>query len=450
MFAYKERLKEVNQLAIPLIINSISSLLIGLVDQAMVGRISLSAYSAVGVVSTTIYSITGILGMFAVAFNILGAKKYGDENQKDLNNEFKLSILISIIIGALCFLIFSLCNTQILKLFFGLSGDVLTEAIKFMSIYSITIGLNMIIFVFSSYFKIINKTKIIFYGSLIAGVVNIFLDYIFIFGNLGFAKMGVTGAAIGSSIALFSNIIFYIIFIKDKSIFSFKIKNAYESLKEIVFLGLPLMGQEFLEGTIFIIAVNAIVSRIGVLELSVFTLLFSITNIVLMPMYGYSSASLTLVSQKSNIEKEIKIIPQICLFASLMFYIIFLITSVTMKDYLPCLITNDINLIKNTAGFIPVAIIMQLFNFPHSVYKYSLQGLREEKWVFKISVAVNILSILLISIFVYKFKLNLLGIYIGIGFNYLLLSILFYLKYKHRVNIIKRETTDLIMQRMFI
>ena len=62
-----------NKLAIPLMLNSISSTIINLCDQAMVGRTYLEGFASVGIIGSNIYSITGVLGAISIGFNILGS-----------------------------------------------------------------------------------------------------------------------------------------------------------------------------------------------------------------------------------------------------------------------------------------------------------------------------------------------------------------------------------------
>jgi multidrug efflux pump len=69
--------KELNNIAVPLIIQSMAGLIIGFTDQAMVGRISILAYSAVGVISSLLSLLAGVLGFTSVVFNINGAKSLG-------------------------------------------------------------------------------------------------------------------------------------------------------------------------------------------------------------------------------------------------------------------------------------------------------------------------------------------------------------------------------------
>ena len=116
-------IKCINKMAFPLVLNSLSSLTIGLVDQAMVGRISIFAYGAVGVVATTLYSISGILGMLGVSFNILGAQSKGLDDKDSLFNKTRITIALSVFIGLLFYIFILIFKVPILKICFGIHGS---------------------------------------------------------------------------------------------------------------------------------------------------------------------------------------------------------------------------------------------------------------------------------------------------------------------------------------
>lgn len=431
-----KKFNDINNMAFFLICNSMTALMIGLVDQAMVGRISIFAYGAVGIVSLTLYSISGILGMIAVSFNILGSNSKGLKNDDELFNKFRITIVLNVFIGLIFYVLILIFKVPMLKIFFGLKGNILNEAVNYLNIFSISVGLNLILFVFSALFKILKQTKWIFYGAIVANISNLILDYIFIFGKLGFPRMGVTGAAIASVTALCINIIIFIYALKNTGILKLKINNCKVYIKQLIKISIPLMGQEFLEGTLFNISIIAIVSRIGVLEVAAYTLLFNIVNILLMPMYAYSSTSLNFVSELyvNKFQNNIKKIPIMCLKMSFLYYIFISIVCIVFKTTLLGLMTNEITVINFSAAYLVFAIFVQSFNFPHSIYKYSLQGISEERWVFKISLIINLISMAIIVCLVFIFKISFLGVYIGIGINYFLLSLLFYNKFIKTIN----------------
>lgn len=432
----KTTLNEINSIALPLMLSNVTGLIIGLTDQAMVGRISLDAYGAVGLIGSTFYTIAGVLGMIAVGFNILGGKEYGGDNEDGFKDLFSISIYISIITGLTFFIVMLLFSSPILKFLYGLHGQILNDAISYSKIFSLYIGLTMITFTFSSYLKIKNKTKYVFYSNTAASISNIILDYILIFGKLGFPEMGVTGAAIASILALIIQVLICAAAVYyDRPL---KMRNSLlkKHFSQLFKTSLPLMGQEIVDSSLFIIGINAMLSRIGVLAVSVYNLIFSITNIVLMPMYAYSSSSLTVISKANgsyNIN-QLKDTPIYCTVMSMLFGAIIAFTAILFKNYVPKLITDDRSLIAASSSYITIGILSNIFNYPATVYKYSLQGINDERWTFISSSIISFISLGIIFLFSISAKMGLHGIYLGFFIYYLILTITFLIRYLHITN----------------
>ncbi|WP_373897417.1 MATE family efflux transporter [Haloimpatiens sp. FM7315] len=428
--------KKINNIALPLILTNVSSLIIELCDEAMVGRTSLAAFASVGLIGTTINSITGVLGMTSVAFNIIGAKSKGRNDYAGLKNDFSINILISLFCGLLFYILTLLFGDLLLKNIYHLKGNVLDEASIYLNIFSLSLGLNMVLFTFSSYFKIMDKTKYVLYGNAAASISNVIFDYILMFGHLGSPKMGIRGNALGSILALVLNVLIYMAAVRhDKLIQISKIK-VLELLKKTLKLSFPLMGQEILESTLIIVAVNSILSHIGILEVSIYNLLLAVVSIASMPMYAYSQASLTIISENAGAGNydNIKKTPKQCLLLAILFYSALSIIFLLMKNYIPRIITNDYKLIYNSIKYMPLVFLANIFYIPSTIYKYSLQGIEDEKWVLFSSIIINILGLLLIFMLSQIINLKLQGVYVELALNYIILSIVFYYRFEKDIN----------------
>ena len=67
----KKYYKDLNKIAIPLIIQNITGMLIGLVDQMFLGRISTEAYGAIGISVSFMYFLAGIFGVARILYSKL-------------------------------------------------------------------------------------------------------------------------------------------------------------------------------------------------------------------------------------------------------------------------------------------------------------------------------------------------------------------------------------------
>lgn len=157
-------IREINSTAIPLILSTVTGtvMVMGMMDQAFVGHISVYAYGGVGLVASCINSLIGVLGAFSIVFNIRGSHRRGEGDQGSLNRLFGNFLLLSLMAGMALCLGFVLFSRPVLELGFGLHGETLTEAENYLQIFSLTIPLNLLLFIYSSVFKIFRKTGIIF------------------------------------------------------------------------------------------------------------------------------------------------------------------------------------------------------------------------------------------------------------------------------------------------
>ena len=419
---------KINKLAIPLMLNNITSMVITLCDQSMIGRTYMEGFASVGIIGNNIYEITGVLGAISIGLNIVGSKSKGKNDIENLNNSLCSNLLNSLIIGVIFTTLSLILGKSVLQNIFNVKGNTLIDSIKYLNIFSLSLGINLIIFNLSSYFKIIGETKFILYGGIISCTSNVLFDYVLIFGKLGFPSLGIKGNAIGSVLSLILCVIYYLIVIKKFKLIKKTNIKLFKNTKEIFSISIPIMLQEFTESTLLVFVMTYILSQIGLLEVAVYNLLFSIINIALMPMYAYGQVALTLVSEEfgaNNISK-IQTIIKSCIKRPIYIYIVFCLFIIIFKNYIPKIITNDCNVISMSSKYIFILVIANFMNIPKTILTYSLQALNKEKLVFAYSSIISIIIMVLIYLLVKLTNLKLNSIYLGNMICYTILSLFLY------------------------
>lgn len=385
-------IREINSTAIPLILSTVTGTVMGMMDQAFVGHISVYAYGGVGLVASCINSLIGVLGAFSIVFNIRGSHRRGEGDQESLNRLFGNFFFLSLMAGMVLCLGFALFSRPVLELGFGLHGETLTEAENYLQIFSLTIPLNLMLFIYSSVFKIFRKTGIIFLVSLGANLLNILLDYVLIFGHLGLPEMGTRGAALGTVTALAVNLGFYAFLGKDYVRFSRK-DLSLEKMKQIFQFSLPFLGQETMEDILFVVGLNGIVARLGVTELAAYNLIAQFTNLILMPMFGYTAANTSLVSEWAGKgdRKQADKAGRYTFGLLCIWFAVFYVILVLGREGLARLISPDTEVIALVAACMPLALLIQLLNYYGNVWKSSLQSLGWQNWTLRTAFIINLL-----------------------------------------------------------
>ena len=170
--------------------------------------------------------------------------------------------------------------------------------------------------------------------------------------------------------------------------------------------------------------ITSIVTRLDTYSIATYNLLEVIVSFVILPAHAYGGVTMTLISQ--NYKKvylgELSKYPRIsCICSSIL--VTFLGGIFLIFPEVVSVITNNEQLISKTSSICIFAIIIQLINVINQIYKYSLQSMDYEKWVFKYSTIISIISCLIIYINVCKLNMGLKGVYIGIGMMYWMLAL---------------------------
>lgn len=190
--------KQLISLVIPIFMEQMLGILVGMVDGIMVstaGQAAISGVSLVGNVSTVLLNLATSLaaGGAIVASQYLGAGKKRD-CQRAMGHLLTMTVGAGIIVMVFC-LIF---NRPLLTLFFGhVEKDVMDASVSYFSWLSISYPFLTMISAGGAILRVKRNTKVSFYVSIIRNVVNIIGNATFIYGF----NMGAEGAAIATAIS---------------------------------------------------------------------------------------------------------------------------------------------------------------------------------------------------------------------------------------------------------
>lgn len=433
--AKMENVKWVNKMALPALAGTVVETIFSIADQAIIGRTSVEGYAAVGVVANILYLLTGTLGILSLAFTIMFGKVVGTDDKQKAAKIFNTTITITFIIGSVFGIISCLFCKQFFAFFYHFKGVTLKFACDYMRIACWGLLLNMLIFIIGAYLKNLRHVKICFFASTIALIINFCIDYTLVFGKFGFPKLQAKGAAIGTVAGLFVNVLIYAIWFVKIGYTKYKVQVCKEESIQLIKIYIPLLGQDFVEYTLFVMLITSIVTNLSVCEVASYNLLESFITIVLLPVFAYAGATLTLVTQafaKKEMEK-VRSYPVIALFFSMGAVILIGGAMIAFPEFTSSLITNDSHVIKNASYIIPFAIGIQLLNIVNQIYKYCLQGTSCENWVFVYSLIISAISCGIAYINVIILELGLKGVYIGLGLSYVLLGMGYFIKYRRTV-----------------
>lgn len=182
---------------IPLIMSGILQLLFNAADMIVVGRYAGSEpLASVGSTSSLINLLVNVFMGLSVGTNVLVAHYYGAKNEEDLKTTIHTSISLSIICGVVLSFIGAGLASPLLTMM-GTPETLLPYAVSYMQIYFIGMPVMLLYNFGAAILRAIGDTKRPLYYLLIAGVINVILNMVFVIGF----SMDVKGVAYATIIS---------------------------------------------------------------------------------------------------------------------------------------------------------------------------------------------------------------------------------------------------------
>ena len=258
-FGDKNFYKMTLTIAIPIIIQNHLTNLVSMADNIMVGQLGTNQMSGVAIINQLFFVFNLLVFGGMSGAGLFSAQYFGQKNHNGVRDVFRMKILIGIAIIAISLSVMIFLHEPLINMFLheGSSSGNIQETFNYAKNYLYIMVIGIAPFVISNCYnttlKESGQTVVPMKAGVLAVVFDIVLNYIFIFGKLGFPAMGVVGAAIATVISRFVECGYLVIYTHRHSNDYPFIKHCYRTLKvpgslvkKIIVTGTPLMLNEFL------------------------------------------------------------------------------------------------------------------------------------------------------------------------------------------------------------
>jgi MATE family multidrug resistance protein len=241
----------------------------------------------------------------------------------------------------------------------------------------------------------LSMTKYPMYATILANIINVALNYVLIFGKLGFPQLGIVGAAIGTLASRFIMLFFlwYLLRNKKKSrdyvtnIKFFVLENRM--IKKILNLGFPSAMQMFFEVAIFTGAIW-LSGLLGKNPQAANQIALNLSSMTFMVAMGLSVAAMVRVGNQKGLQnfRELRRIALSIFILGLGLAFIFALLFIAFHKVLPTIyvdLDDPVNYIDNTevvaiaAKLLIASAIFQLSDSAQVIILGALRGLQDVK-----------------------------------------------------------------------
>ncbi|QHQ61672.1 MATE family efflux transporter [Anaerocolumna sedimenticola] len=290
-------------LAIPIALQNIVTYSVGLTDNVMVGSLGEVAISGVYLCNQIQIILQMLVAGIGAALIVLAAQYWGKNDKESTKNIMGIGLKIASACAVIFFILVFFFTDQFLSLFSD-NTMVVAEAGKYAKIICFTYLFFCISNVLNATLRCIGTVKIGLYLSIVSFFLNVTLNWVFIFGNLGAPALGIRGAAIATLISRlveFSCYIIYMRFMDNKLKMYFKdvLHTNMELVKDFFRYGLPVIMGDVLWG-INLAVQGAIVGRLGADSIAAVSIANIVFSVVSVGVYGIASASAVIIGNAAG------------------------------------------------------------------------------------------------------------------------------------------------------
>ena len=192
--------RQVAALAAPIVLQNLITSTLSMADTFMVGMLGEAPMAAVTLANIPLFVVQLFIFGVQSGSSVLISQYWGKQDMEAINRVMGVAIWVVLLVSSVFAGILLVCPVQFLSLF-GNQPEVVEMAAQYGSIAGISYVLNAFTMMYVAAYRSMERPQLGMYILAASMTVNTFLNWVFIFGNLGAPAMGVRGAALATLIA---------------------------------------------------------------------------------------------------------------------------------------------------------------------------------------------------------------------------------------------------------
>ncbi|MBU3821364.1 MATE family efflux transporter [Flavobacteriaceae bacterium XHP0103] len=390
---YTKEFKYNWQLAAPVMLGMLGHTFVSFIDNIMVGQLGTAELAAVSLGNSFMFVAMSLGIGFSTAITPLIAEADSEEDFDKGKLAFKHGLFLCSVLGVLLFLIVFFAKP--LMYLMDQPNEVVKLAMPYLDFVAVSLIPLVVFQGFKQFSDGLSLTRYPMYATLMGNIVNVVLNYLLIFGKLGFPELGIVGAAYGTlaSRLIMVWFLWWVLKRKEKSrdfvthIKIFVLENRV--LKKILNLGAPSAMQMFFEVAIFTVAIW-LSGLLGKNPQAANQIALNLSSMTFMVATGLSVAAMIRVGNQKGLQnfKDLRRIAYSIFLQGVILAFGFALFFFSLHNHLPKLymdfddvknLADNTEVIKIASNLLIAAAIFQISDSVQVIFLGALRGLQDVK-----------------------------------------------------------------------
>lgn len=446
---YTSEFKKNLTIAYPVMLGQLGHVLVGLADNVMVGKLGAASLAAVSLANGLMFVFFSLGVGFSFAITTLTAEADGEKDVEKGRGIFQHGILMTIILGFIICLLMLVAEP--LMYYMQQPDEVVVLAKPYYKVIAFSMIPLLIFQGFKQFADGLSLTKYAMQATVLANIINVFFNYVLIYGKFGFPELGVVGCAIGTLLSRFLMVAFMIYIVRTRKEFKafvhkFSFRKIQKTvLKKIYQLGYPTALQMWFEVSIFSSGIF-LAGMLGTNSQAANQIALNLSSMTFMIAVGLGVTATVRVGNQKGL-KNFRELRRIALSIFLLMFIIdmfFALCFFTFKDIIPVYYIEDIAVREMASVLIIIAGLFQLSDGIQVVVLGALRGLQDVKVPMGITfIAYWVIGFPICWYLSVNTCLQTTGIWIGLLISLTFSAVMLYLRFKKLTKKLISEKNEL-------
>ncbi|GAB3529946.1 MATE family efflux transporter [Pontibacter brevis] len=383
-FTYKQHFSRNFTLAYPVVLSQLGHIMVSVFDSLMVGQIGTLPLAAASL-GNSIFTITLVFGL-GVSYSItpLIAAADGRRNYTRISLLLLNGLVSNVLLGILLFIAGYFLSPYITLL--EQPPRVVELAVPYINILFLSMVPLMVFQAFRQFAEGLSLTKQAMWISIVANSLNILLNYILIFGKLGFEPMGLVGAGwatLISRVVMAMMMVGYVMYGKRFAVYRHFLRLRHLSfihMYRIFKLGLPISGQMIFEMGAFSFSA-VMIGWLGAKELAAHQIAINVASVTYMMASGIGAAATIRVGNQKGLGnyRAMRMAGISNLVMGAGFMVCSGLLMILGNELIPILYIDDPEVIRIASSLLVIAALFQISDGIQVVGLGALRGLEDVK-----------------------------------------------------------------------
>lgn len=361
---FGDRLMLILLLSYPTVVAMLTTVVTEYIDAAMVGRIGAEKAASIGLISSTLWLVGGIVGAFATGFQVQAAHAIGAKNMEKTRSLIRHGLVLSF-----CFALLLMCAGLLLfrqlPFWLGGTGEIAADAARYAFVYVVTLPIMQLSRTANGMLQSSGNTKVAGMVSILICILDVIFNYALIFESrevllfghairVWGAGLDVMGASLGTMLAETVGlcIVLYYLFFGSEMLrqqgddFTDDREAAFSAnhwrqtataMKEELAKALRIASPVALEQIIMNMAqvmITRILVPLGAASIAANSFAITAESFCYMPGYGISIAAATLVGQSIGAGRK-ELAGQLAYMVTVIGMLLMTVTGILMYAFAP-------------------------------------------------------------------------------------------------------------------